>query len=475
MKRVYGYVAVMLLCGFLFAACGYKPEPELQIKDLTVNYKVNPIGIDEAPVFSWKLESQEQELKQTAYQILVSDSPEELEGENYIWNSGKVAAETSVAIPYFGEELEEEQDYYWKVRVWDNKDRRAVSETALFEMGKIEQDWEKADWITCASFDEKQETVNYTEYDISYDFKVPNTSTGFVWGAESGKNGRYYLWQIDTRNEKPALSLLYMDGEGVLESETILLEEETKDFIERPHTIKISVRNKTAATYVDDQAVSLDKSLPVSELGGIGLWVSRGEKDCLYDNILIQDAQGKVIWKEDFSEEKEHIFSPYYLKTEDGLCRTDDGFIGVSGYEEPAPMFRKEFETQEGKEIQRARLYAAAFGIYDAWINGKDICTEYAAPGQSVYSREVYYRTYDVTDALQEGGNTIGFMLGHGRYNRAKGTWGEELSLCAQLVIYYSDGSRQVVGTDESWLSWGNGPVRSNDLYSGEYTMQIMR
>ncbi len=469
MKRVYGYVAVVFLCGFFLAACGYKPDPGLQIKELTVNYRVNPVGIDENPVFSWKMESQEQAIKQTAYQILVSNSLEELEQENYIWDSGKVATEISVAIPYFGEKLEEEQDYFWQVRVWDNKDRMAVSETALFEMGKLEQDWEKAVWITCAPSDEEKEAVHYTEYDISYDFRLPNTSTGFVWGAESGKDGRYYLWQFDTKNERTTLSLFYMESERVLDSESILLEEASEDFIKSSHTVKISVRDGKANTYVDDQPVSLNKSLPVSDLGGVGLWVARGEKDCFYDNILVQDEQGKVIWEEDFSEEKKHIFSPYYVKIEDGWCCVDDGYLGASGFEEPAPMFRKEFETQTEKEVCRARLYASAFGIYDIWVNGTDICEEYAAPGQSVYSGEVYYRTYDITNYLQKGENTIGFMLGHGRYDRAKGTWGEELSLCAQLVVYYEDGSREVVGTDESWQTWDNGPVRSNDLYSGEY------
>ena len=41
------------------------------IRDLTIEYRKNPIGIDEKPRFSWKLESEKQDVVQTSYQIQV--------------------------------------------------------------------------------------------------------------------------------------------------------------------------------------------------------------------------------------------------------------------------------------------------------------------------------------------------------------------------------------------------------------------
>ena len=38
------------------------------IRDLTIEYRKNPIGIDEKPRFSWKLESEKQDVVQTSYQ-----------------------------------------------------------------------------------------------------------------------------------------------------------------------------------------------------------------------------------------------------------------------------------------------------------------------------------------------------------------------------------------------------------------------
>lgn len=54
------------------------------VEDLTVNYRENPIGIDENPVFSWKLKDTTQGQKQTAYQIVVAGSQEKLDKEEYL-------------------------------------------------------------------------------------------------------------------------------------------------------------------------------------------------------------------------------------------------------------------------------------------------------------------------------------------------------------------------------------------------------
>ena len=59
--------------------------------------------------------------------------------------------------------------------------------------------------------------------------------------------------------------------------------------------------------------------------------------------------------------------------------------------------------------------------------------------------------------------------MGHGRYDRAKGQWGDELALCAQVVIRYQDGTKQIVGTDSTWSVCMDGPIRNDDLYYGEY------
>lgn len=151
------------------------------------------------------------------------------------------------------------------------------------------------------------------------------------------------------------------------------------------------------------------------------------------------------------------------------MGRIDAGFIVTAGTEASAPMFRKSFETIEGKEIASVRLYASALGIYDIYVNGEDVNHDYAAPGQSVYNKEVYYRTYDITEQITEGKNVVGILLGHGRYDRAWGSWGDTLAIYARLKVCYSDGTEQIIGSDDSWLAYADGPIRNDDVFNGEY------
>ena len=65
---------------------------ENRVVKLVCEYHENPIGIDiEKPRLSWQILSEEQNVKQTAYEIRVANSPENLKKKNgLIWTSGKV-------------------------------------------------------------------------------------------------------------------------------------------------------------------------------------------------------------------------------------------------------------------------------------------------------------------------------------------------------------------------------------------------
>ena len=82
------------------------------IRDLTIEYRKNPIGIDEKPRFSWKLESEKQDVVQTNYQIQV------VSGGRLMWDSGRVKSDQSVLVPYKGAALKEMTVYQVQVSVW---------------------------------------------------------------------------------------------------------------------------------------------------------------------------------------------------------------------------------------------------------------------------------------------------------------------------------------------------------------------
>lgn len=121
------------------------------ITDLTCEYLENPLGIDVLqPRLSWKIESDERNQVQTAYQVLVAGS-EILLAKNHgdIWDSGHVNSDHSLFIQFDGKPVQSGRRYYWKARVWDKKGKPSNwSIPAWWEMGLLQPtDW-CAEWIS---------------------------------------------------------------------------------------------------------------------------------------------------------------------------------------------------------------------------------------------------------------------------------------------------------------------------------------
>jgi alpha-L-rhamnosidase len=123
----------------------------LNVDALRCEYKTNPKGVESAlPVFSWELKSTERNVFQSAYQILVADNLKALsKNTGNIWDSKKTPSDKSIQVSYKGKALVGGKTYYWKVRVWDNKDK--VSEwttVSNWQMGLLTlADWKNAKWI----------------------------------------------------------------------------------------------------------------------------------------------------------------------------------------------------------------------------------------------------------------------------------------------------------------------------------------
>ena len=113
----------------------------MKLKQLKTLHMSNPLGIDVIPYFSWKMESDEQNVMQTAYQIIVED-----ETGNEVWNTGKILSDQSAYILYEGKSLLSRTRYIWTVTVWDNHGNEANA-FAEFETALLHQfDW-KAKWV----------------------------------------------------------------------------------------------------------------------------------------------------------------------------------------------------------------------------------------------------------------------------------------------------------------------------------------
>ena len=138
----------------------------------------------------------------------------------------------------------------------------------------------------------------------------------------------------------------------------------------------------------------------------------------------------------------------------------------------PVPMLRREFELQ-GK-IARARAYVTSHGLYELHLNGQRVGDELFTPGWTSYKKRLQYQVYDVTSLLQQGDNAVGALLGNGWYRGdlmgfagRRNVYGDRLALLLQIEVTYSDGRREIVGSDGSWKS-ATGPILMSEIYNGE-------
>lgn len=138
----------------------------------------------------------------------------------------------------------------------------------------------------------------------------------------------------------------------------------------------------------------------------------------------------------------------------------------------PVDYFRKEISIE--KEVQKARLYVTACGLYEARMDSEKIGDFCLAPGITDYRRRVQYQTYDVTELLCAGCHRLTICLADGWYRGSTGAWGlrnqygTETKLLAQLELFFTDGTRKIIATDESWRWSNDGPIRFADNKDGE-------
>lgn len=136
------------------------------------------------------------------------------------------------------------------------------------------------------------------------------------------------------------------------------------------------------------------------------------------------------------------------------------------------PMLTKSFTLPKG--VKSARAYACGLGIYELEINGKKAGDEYLLPGYHCYDVNLEYQTFDVTDLLTQGENTIGIHLGPGWYKgrliftSLYDLYGDTLQAICELHVTLEDGTEQVICSDDSWQSY-HSPVTFSNIYDGEH------
>lgn len=430
--------------------------------ELRCEYQTDPKGVDVAqPRLGWKMEKgAERGVSQTAYQVLVASSQENLKkNQGDLWDSGKVDSDQQLFIRYAGSPLQSGQACWWKVRTWDNidADPSEWSEPATWTMGLLTpEDWQGG-WITASRWytlpehrgsgfkthpQTDPESPAWAQVELRQDFKIdritlfPNEASTF-----------------------PLRFKVEADDNVDFSSPVTLVDHSKQDFdIGTRKQVDFQVDGITASRVriLILKSPKMDAAEYQSVVRQMQVW-SDGKNAALMKPVVESGTQ----WMQGHA-----------LEMVDGMPSANEGDqcadnASPSG---AAPMLRKDFRLTNA--VKRAVLYYAAHGMADISLNGAKVDETVLGPRFSDYSRRIYYRTVDVTSLLKKGDNAVGAVLGNGffsapgrGYGQRHGSYGPP-RLLLQLNIEMADGSRRSVVSDDSWR-WSRSEVVFNDLWDG--------
>ncbi len=149
-RRKAFYRVILALLFLIILSSGLnagQPNPPSNLRSFD---QYNPIGTSDKPYFGWFVNDPDDGEIQSAYQIIVASSLENLKkDQGDVWNSGKVSSRSQNYVYFEGNKLSSATRYFWKVRTWDKDGNvSSYSEAASFETGLLTNgDWSGARWI----------------------------------------------------------------------------------------------------------------------------------------------------------------------------------------------------------------------------------------------------------------------------------------------------------------------------------------
>lgn len=216
------------------------------------------------------------------------------------------------------------------------------------------------------------------------------------------------------------------------------------------------------------------------------VWNSKQQKSNLSEiNAPMLEGVGtKYYWRVEIRDNKGRmvISKPaWFITGLNGTGWSNAQWIGAEPTvkSSEAPLFHKSFKVAK-KKILNARGYVSALGTFDLNVNGKRVGTE-GTDGQTVYDelkagwtefrKEVPYMTFDLTDYIRKGDNSIDIQMSSGWWNGsiARDIYGKtQKEVMMKVMVMYNDSTLDSIVTDRTWQYTTDGPLRSADIYNGE-------
>ncbi|MEU1304850.1 family 78 glycoside hydrolase catalytic domain [Streptomyces shenzhenensis] len=433
------------------------------------------LGIDDTtPSLSWRTAARAADVLQSGYRVQAATSPERLRaGRPDLWDSGKVRSATPETT-YAGRAVGSRTRVYWRVMLWSQHGARgsAWSAPAVFETGLTRQsDW-NADWITHPDWrlgeraaqpvvvSVPRTTARYLRLDV--------TRLGLPLAEDfPARTWRVQLGEIDVRDSVTSTTGL-AKGAAVTASESNTVRKTWEPALAvdgLPNSALQTAAGYSSAAHsgpdAADTPVTLTLDLKTAKTF---------DQVALYPRADVLTDDGRV----------PGFPVDYALAGADQASGPFTPLAQVTGQRPPEPylpsglpLLADDFTLP--RAVRSARLYIAGLGIYDATINGEPVGDAVLEPANTDYAERVQYATYDVTDRLRTGANTIGVALGNGmsnvvstadRYRKLYGNLSDP-KLIARLDVTLADGSVRTVTSGDDWRTT-LGPTTSSNWYGGE-------
>ncbi len=277
----------------------------LNVNHLRVQSLLNPQEVDsKTPLFSWHLQSNERNVVQTAYQLVVTS---DAQGETVVWDSGLIQSASSVGVKASGLSLKPSTRYFWHVTVQDNKGNVATStETAYFDTGLMssaKNPLSPAIWIKASNLKNGEQEEEIKNYIIEAKVRIEHSAAGICFGMQD--EGNFYFWQLNTEGSYPRLRPHQWTGGNASCLANVSLSGKVALNNSDEFTLRIEVSNASRArTYINN--VLVDTRTGNFKYGKIGMREAEGESDGqpeigVYDDIVVRTTDGTVLFSEDFS------------------------------------------------------------------------------------------------------------------------------------------------------------------------------
>ncbi len=418
---------------------------------------VNPLSLgDLPPRFSWKYGDPAARTAQTAYRVTVARSEEDLAaGRNLLWDSGRISSTQSVDIPYGGMPLPSRSRAFWQVEVWNGSFRGPLrSRPASWETGlAAANDWQ-AQWLA-------------SETEVARADRL----AGLHWiaGTDNPKAGahRHFRWSFDHPGGAAEFCISANETTGLWLNGTPLPPPQEYPQDGPVHWTQMAVYRIALKKGRNVFAVAVRRGIGFGIPPAVLAAVLR-HGPSVNERLSSASPGWKISNEAPDGWERTEFDDRAWT---DAAPATGTLPIGEPWPVYPANLLRKTF-TLNGK-VRTARLYATALGAYEAHINGAAVDDRKLAPEFTDPSKRVLYQAYDVTNALRDGDNALGFMIADGWYGskfslNGRFSFGHApCRLKAQLEVEYVDGRRETIATGPGWQT-SEAPIRAASIYDGE-------